>query len=90
MANNVTLSQSAYQQLYNKIDRLEKLVIQLLIQLPAQSISDVKGVAESAPPYGSNEWWDWSDKQALRDVKLGRYTTLKNTQELQTFLDNLK
>ena len=89
MANNVTLSQTAYQQLYNKIDRLEKMVVQLLVQFPNQSISDVKGVAESTPPYGSDDWWNWSDKQAKQDIKAGRTTIIKNKKELKAFFDNL-
>lgn len=27
---------------------------------------------EEEPPYGSEEWWKWSDKNALEDIKAGR------------------
>ena len=42
------------------------------------------------PPYGSDAWWEWSDKKAQEDIKAGRYTTVHNKKELKTFLDSLK
>ncbi len=42
-------------------------------------------------PYGSNEWWEWSEKKADEDIKMGRVSTvLHNKGELQEFLDSLK
>lgn len=26
----------------------------------------------SEPAYGSDEWWEWSDKKAMDDIKAGR------------------
>lgn len=45
---------------------------------------------EEEPPYGSDEWWRWSNAKALQEVKEGRYTVLHNKKELQGFLDSLK
>ena len=45
---------------------------------------------EAAPPYGSPEWWKWSEKRSDEDIKAGRYTTLRNKKELQEFLHSLK
>lgn len=64
------------------LDRLEKL---------ARDVKTIKArLTEKEPPYGSNQWWEWSDKKALGDIKAGRYTAINNKQELQVFLDNLK
>lgn len=45
---------------------------------------------EGAPPYGSKEWWEWSDRKAMKDVKAGRYTEIRTKKELQEFFDSLK
>lgn len=45
---------------------------------------------ELEPIYGSNEWWNWSDKKAKEDIKAGRYITLHSAKEAQEYLDSLK
>ncbi len=45
---------------------------------------------DKEPSYGSDEWWEWSDKKAMEDIKRGRYTEIKNKKELKTFLNSLK
>lgn len=36
--------------------------------------------------YGSDLWWEKSDKEANEQVKRGNYTTVKNEEELKKFL----
>ncbi|OGG26558.1 hypothetical protein A2960_03685 [Candidatus Gottesmanbacteria bacterium RIFCSPLOWO2_01_FULL_39_12b] len=55
-----------------------------------REVSQVKAKLEEAPSYGSEEWWDWSDKQAMEDIKAGRYKTFKSVKELTKHLDSLK
>ena len=45
---------------------------------------------EGEPPYGSDAWWQWSDKKAKEDIKAGRYTKIRGKKELHLFLDSLK
>lgn len=45
---------------------------------------------EEEPPYGSDEWWEWSDKKALEEIKQGKGIVLHNKRELKEFFKNLK
>jgi len=45
---------------------------------------------ETEPPYGSDKWWEWSDKKALEEIRAGKYTEIRNETELKEFLDSLK
>ncbi|MBI3289822.1 hypothetical protein HYZ78_00315 [Candidatus Microgenomates bacterium] len=45
---------------------------------------------DAEPPYGSDAWWEWSDKKAEEDIRTGRYTKVSNKKELQKYLDSLK
>lgn len=56
-----------------------------------KEVKEIKAkLFEKEPPYGSDEWWKWSDKKALEDIKHGRYTEIKNKKELKEFFDSLK
>lgn len=43
----------------------------------------------AAPPYGSAEWWDWSDAQALKSIREGKGTVIRNKKELADFFKSL-
>ena len=64
-------------------------IVSKLDQLTAQ-VEAINDKLEGAPLYGSDEWWEWSDKKAKEDIKAGRYTALHNKKELQEYLDSLK
>jgi len=49
-----------------------------------------KKIEDLEPVYGSDAWWDWSDKRAMDDIKAGRYTTVRSKKELVKFMDSLK
>lgn len=55
-----------------------------------RAVEAINEKLESAPRYGSHEWWEWSNKKAQEDIDKGRYTTLRNKNELQKYLDSLK
>lgn len=45
---------------------------------------------QEEPEYGSDAWWEWSDKKALEDIRAGKYTEISTVKELQIHLDSLK
>lgn len=73
---------------------IDTKTINLILTRLDQLVNDVRAIKarlkQKEPPYGSDEWWEWSNKKALGDIKAGRYTAINNKQELQAFLDNLK
>lgn len=70
--------------------KITKDLLSLLRELK-QQIVRLNERLDAAPPYGSNEWWEWSEKKADEDVKMGRVSAvLRNKNELQEFLDSLK
>ena len=44
---------------------------------------------EEEPPYGSDAWWEWSDKKSLKEIKAGKGTRITNKKELDTFFKSL-
>lgn len=48
-----------------------------------------KLVGKAEPPYGSKEWWKWSNKKALEEAKRGEGTKISNKKELDTFFKSL-
>ncbi len=55
-----------------------------------REVSRVKEKLEEAPPYGSEEWWEWSIHKAEKEFARGDYYELQNTKELDDFLENIK
>ena len=61
--------------------RLEKLT---------RDVGSIKSkLFEQEPPYGSDEWWEWSDKKALKSIREGKGTLIKNKKELDRFFKSL-
>lgn len=44
---------------------------------------------EKEPSYGSDEWWEWSDKKALESIRKGKGITIHNKKELDAFFKSL-
>ncbi|MDH7476225.1 MAG: hypothetical protein QHH09_02000 [Microgenomates group bacterium] len=78
MSNTITLSQSAYKQLLERLINVEK------------KLSDLLEKIEREPVYGTDEWWDWSDKKAVADIKKGNYLVFDSPKKLKKHLDSLK
>lgn len=67
----------------------EKILSRL--DLLTQEVADIKTrLFEKEPHYGSDAWWEWSDRKAKEDIKKGRYVTLHSKKEAQEYLDSLK
>ncbi len=77
MAQTITLTQSAYKEILNRLSRLERLVVKVLKSNYVE------------PAYGSSEWWEWSNKKAMDDIKRGDYYELRDEKELKDFFDNI-
>ena len=58
-----------------------KLILTRLEEL-TQEVKSLKAkLAESEPPYGSDAWWEWSDKKALEEIKAGKGIKFNSAQE---------
>lgn len=72
MSQAVTVSPKTIEEIISRLDNLSKEIRVIKERLFA-----------SEPPYGSEEWWEWSDKKALEDVKEGRVSgPFKNATQL--------
>ena len=75
----ITIPAKTFEKILSKLDDLVK------------DVRDIKSkLFEKEPPYGSDEWWEWSNKKAMEDIKAGRYTKLHNKKELHEYFDSLK
>lgn len=81
MANGIVITKTEYDLLLQKVSRLEKTVSLLMARL--------EDLFDKEPKYGTDKWWEWSDKKALQDIKAGRYTTIRNEEDLDAFFKNL-
>ena len=79
MNQTVTVSSKTMQTVLERLDALTKEVKIIKAKL-----------FEKEPEYGSNEWWEWSDKKALQEIKAGKGTKIHNKKELNAFFKNLK
>ncbi len=75
MSQTVTLKQSEYKKLIERISALEKAVQSLIKRL------------QKEPSYGSDAWWEWSDTKAIDDIKKGNYVAFDSAQEMVEYLE---
>lgn len=57
-------------------------ILSRLDQLVTEVAAIKHKLFEEEPVYGSNEWWEWSEKKADEDIKAGRYKTYNNINDL--------
>lgn len=79
MAQTMTVSAESFEKIISRLDQLTREVKAIKVRL-----------FEKEPTYGSKEWWEWSDRKALEDIKAGRFVELKNAKETQEYLNSLK
>jgi len=77
MANTVTLTQSTYKELLNRLSRLEKMVISLLEKF------------DQEPPSGTDAWWEWAIKKGKEDIKKGQYVEITTKKQRDAVLKSL-
>lgn len=71
------------------VTQLDK-ILKTLTELKTDMARLTEKVEDLEPVYGSDAWWEWSDKKAVEDIKAGRFVEIKNKDELQTYLSSLK
>lgn len=79
MAQTITVPAKKFEEILSRLDQLTREIRAIKMKL-----------FESEPAYGSDEWWEWSDRKAMEDIKKGRFTTIHNKKELNVFLNSLK
>lgn len=43
---------------------------------------------DEEPPYGSKEWWEWSDKKAIEEIKAGKGVKFDSVEEAIKWLNS--
>lgn len=79
MTQTITMPAKTVEEILSRLDKLTKDVHAIKAKL-----------FDKEPTYGSDEWWEWSDKKAMEDIKMGRFTAISNKKELKQFLSSLK
>lgn len=79
MSQIISVPTKTLQEILSRLDQLSK------------EVADIKDKLFSGePPYGSDEWWEWSDRKALEEIKAGKGIKISNQKELDQFFKNLK
>ncbi len=82
MTQTITLTKTEYSQLLQRVSELEKTLTKL-----AASFGEL---LRSEPPYGSDAWWQWSNRKSKEDFAKGDFYTITNKKDLNTFLTNAR
>ena len=62
-----------------------KTLIEVIRDL-ADEVSSLRETLE--PPYGSKEWWEWSERKADEDIKAGRVVSFDSVEEAIKWLNS--
>ncbi len=79
MNQTITISTKTAEQILARLDNLTEEVKTIKARLLREE-----------PSYGSDAWWEWSDKEALAEIKAGKGKKIHNKKELDVFFKNLK
>lgn len=74
----VTVSTKTVDEILTRLDTLTREVKAIKAKL-----------FKEEPLYGSKEWWEWSDKKALEEVRRDEGTKISNKKELDAFFKSL-
>jgi predicted transcriptional regulator len=81
MKDVMSVPKSHLDDLNNRVTYLERVIRQLAEQ--------VNMVETLEPPEGTPEWWEWSIREGEADMKAGRGTTLRTSEEIDQFFNAL-
>ncbi len=73
----VTVDAKTFEKVLSKLDYLSQEVESIKTQLSKKKL-----------PYGSDEWWEWSDKKARQDIKAGRVVKFDSAKEAIKWLNS--
>lgn len=79
MRQTVSIDTKTLQYVVSQLDKLTRDMAELKEKLLGQE-----------PEYGSDEWWEWSDKKSIEDIKRGNVISFNSIKEMQKHLDSLK
>ena len=79
MNQTATVPTKTINEIFSRLDELTKAVKKISVKL-----------LNEEPRYGSDEWWEWSDNEAIAEIKAGKGTKIHNKKELNAFFKNLK
>ncbi len=77
MAQTVTIEESKLNQILKTLTEIKQEVAKL-----------AEKVDSKEPAYGSDEWWEWSDKKAEKDIKAGNVMKFKSAKEAAEWLNS--
>lgn len=77
MAQAITVPAKTFEEILVRLDKLTRDVHAIKIKL-----------FDKEPPYGSEQWWEWSDKKALEDIEKGRVVEFKSAEEAIKWLNS--
>lgn len=77
MAQAITVRRKTLDEIISRLDRLTDEVRAIKAKL-----------FEEEPPYGSDEWWEWSDRKAAEDIKAGRVVKFDSVEETIKWLNS--
>ena len=77
MAQTITVPTKTFEEILSRLDQLTKEVRAIKTRL-----------FESEPAYGFDEWWEWSDKKAMEDIKAGRVATFDSAEKAIKWLNS--
>lgn len=79
MPQTITLSEHKFNQLITIISELKDELVKLTQKLEV--------IEES--PYGSKQWWNQSEKKALKSIREGKGIVIHNKEDLDAFFNAL-
>lgn len=70
MANTISVNAKTVNIILTRLDKL------------AKDVQAIKArVLEEEPSYGSDAWWEWSDRKAIEDIKAGKGKQFTSAQD---------
>ena len=77
MTQVISINEKTADAILSSLKRLEDAILRLNEKL------------EKTPLYGSKEWWEQSDRKALKSIKEGDGITISTKKELNSFFKSL-
>ena len=74
----ITVPTKTIEEILSRLDQLTKEVRAIKTKL-----------FQGEPPYGSDEWWEWSNAKALKSIKEGKGVVIRSKKELNEFFNSL-
>ncbi len=77
MAHTITVPEKKFEEILSRLDRLTRDVRAIKAR-----------VYQQEPPYGTDEWWEWSDKKTIEEIKAGKGVKFDSSEEAIKWLNS--